>query len=159
MDIKRIASIMILVLTILFTGVHCLMAEELSNSDERSREISNNVSEEYVTCAAYFGIASEAVRRSGENEVSANFEKARDAALEYALISASQGRTKEMAQKVTLSRLELNMKSMTSEIDNNVENISILINKHAQRCKEIMDYPEKMMDEWADKVLKRHKLK
>jgi len=135
------------------------MAGELPDSKEISKEISNNISEEYVTCGAYFGIAAGAVRRSGDDETAKKMEEARDSALQYALLSAKEGRTQELAEKVTLSRLDLNMKSMTKEIANDIGNISILINQYADRCKEIMEDPDKMMSEWSDKILKKYHLK
>ncbi len=151
MTIKKGISITILVLVILSMGAQYLTAGEILNPGEISKEISNNVSEEYVTCASYYSIASEAIRRSGDLETAATLEEARNATLQYALIAAKDGRTKEMAEKVTLARLDLNMKSMTNEIDNDIGNISILMNKYADRCKEIMEYP--------DKILRKHNLK
>ena len=158
MNMNKFVSILILSL-VFFMGVQYLIAEEIPKTDEISKEVSNNISEEFVTCAAYFSIASEAIRRSNDPETATKMERARDASLRYALIAAKNGRTAEMAEKVTIARFDLNMKSMTNEIDNDIGNISILMNKYAGRCKEIMESPEKMMAEWTDKVLRKHNLK
>ena len=61
-----------------------------------------------------------------------------------------------MAEKVTIARLELDVKSMASEIGKDISNISILMNKYSNRCEEIMEDPDKMMNEWVEKILKRH---
>jgi 1-aminocyclopropane-1-carboxylate deaminase/D-cysteine desulfhydrase-like pyridoxal-dependent ACC family enzyme len=45
---------------------------------------------------------------------------------------------------------------MFKEIDNNVSNISILMNKYGFRCKGAMENPEAMMKEWGNKVLDKH---
>ena len=159
MAINKAISIIVFGMAILFIGSQCLFAEENLYSDEIVKEISNNVSEEYITCAAYFSIVSEAMRRSGDAEVASKYEAYRDLAVQYALIAAKEGRTQEMAERVSLARFELNVKSMTNEIDNDIGNISILLNKYSARCKEIMEDPEKVMVEWGDKILEKHKLK
>lgn len=140
---QKVSIIWVLLIYILCA--QSLLAEEVLGSDEISKEVSDNVSEEYVTCAAYYSIASEAIRRSGDIKTAVKYEEARDTALQYALITAKKGRTKEMAEKVTLARLDLNMKSMTKEIDNDIGNISILMNKYANRCKEALENPDKIM--------------
>lgn len=156
-DKKKLSIFLVLLIYVMC--IQSLFAEEVVNSNEISKELSNNVSEEYVTCAAYYSIASEAIRRSGDIKTAVKYEEARDAALQYALIAAKEGRTKEMAEKVTLARLDLNMKSMTKEIDNDIGNISVLMNKYADRCKEILENPDKIMAEWTDKILRKHNLK
>lgn len=151
--------ITILGLVLVFVSPQYSTAEEPPDANELTKEMTNNVSEEYVISAAYYMIACEGVRRSGDLKTAGRIEEARDKALDYALIAAKQGRTEEMAQKVTLARLELNLKSMKGEIDNDISNISILLNKCAARCKEIMQDPDKVMDEWMGKVLKKPNLK
>ena len=146
-------------MAIILISTQFLIAEEAPNPEDIMKEISNNVSEEYVICAAYYLIGSEAIRRSGDLKTAAKSEQAHDTALQYAVIAAKEGRTEEMAQKVTHARLELTLKSMTNEIDNDVGNFSILMNKYLYRCKEIMEDPDKLMNEWADKILKKHKLR
>ena len=146
-------------LLLLFVMPQYSTAEEPPDANELTKEMANNVSEEYVICAAYYMIACEGVRRSGDLTTAQRIEGARDRALDYALVAARKGRTEEMAQKVTLARLELNVKSMRAEIDGDISNVSILMNKYAARCKEIMEDPDKVMDEWMGKVLKKHNLK
>jgi hypothetical protein len=157
MRIKGFSIILLLIM--LLMGARYLTAGEVFNADEVAKEVANNVSEEYVACAAYYMIACEGVRRSGDPKTAAKLEETRDIALEYAVISAKEGRTKEMAEKVTLARLELNVKSMRDQIGNDISNISILINKHSARCKEIMEKPDKVMVEWTDKILRRNDVK
>ena len=114
---------------------------------------------EYVTCAACFSWASEALRRSGDFETAAKYEGYRNSAVGYALIAAKEGRTQEMAEKVTMARLDLEMKSMMKEIDEDVANISILMNKYSDHCKEIVENPDRTISEWTDKMLRKHNLK
>jgi len=115
---------------ILFMSIQCAIAGEVPNSDETAKQISNNISHEFVTCAAYYSFASEGFRRSGHLEDALKIDEARKASIGYALIVAKNGRTQKMAEKVTLSRYELEIKSMGKEIENDISNISILINKY-----------------------------
>jgi len=159
MALNKVIPTIIFLPALLFIGALYLTAEEILDSNEISREISNNISMEYVTCAAYSFCASEAFKRSGDLETAAKYEEYRNSAVGYALIAAKDGRTQEMAEKVTMARLDLKMKSMMSEIDKDIANISILMNKYSGHCKEIMEDPDRMMSEWTDKMLKKHNLK
>jgi hypothetical protein len=127
-----------------------------AGNDEIENEIFDNVSHEFVECASYFSIVAQGIRNSGDETVAAKYDQASDIANKYAVMTAEKSRTKEMAQKVTLSRFEISLKSMLKEIDNNVSNISILSNKYGYRCKGAMENPEEMMKEWGNKVLDKH---
>jgi hypothetical protein len=63
-----------------------------------------------------------------------------------------------MASQVVSARFELETKAMVKEIDNNIENISILMNKHLMRCEEIMGNPDKVFEDWMNKIFKKHNL-
>ncbi len=127
-----------------------------AENDEIKNEIFDNVSHEFVECANYFSIVAQGFRNRGDKTVSEKYDQASDTAVKYAVMAAEKSRTSEMAQKVTLSRFELGLKSMLKEIDNDVSNISILSNKYALRCKDAMENPDTIMEEWGNKVLERH---
>jgi len=127
-----------------------------AGNDEIKNEIFDNVSHEFVECACYFSIVAQGFRNRGDVTVEGKYLQASDTAVNYAVIAAQKSRTSEMARKVTLSRFELGLKSMLKEIDNDVSNISILLNKYGYRCKDAMENPEAMMEEWGNKVLDRH---
>ena len=61
----------------------------------------------------------------------------------YSLLLAAQGRSKELAAQVTNSRIEMYMKKMKQEANNDYANISILINKYHFGCQELMENPSK----------------
>jgi hypothetical protein len=147
------------VLLILFVNSQHATADENLKPEEIMKIINNNISHEYTTCAAYFTIVSEGLRRSSKYKEAEMYNKHRDMALQYALISASTGRSQEMAEKVTASRFELETKSLLAEIDNDISNISVLLNKYGSRCKFAMEDPEKVMEEWKEKILKRYNMK
>ena len=133
-----------------------------SSSDEHNREImreaANNVSSELVECGAYFQITSEALRRTGRTASADSYEASSDLALNRAFDAAQIGRTSQMAEKVTLARYELSVKDMIAEIDNDMSNISILLNKYATRCKMVIERPERIMEEWGNKAMSKESI-
>ena len=153
--LKGISTI-VFVVGVLFASIENLTAGDVPNADEIAKEIANNVSDEFVTCAAFYMISAEAVRRSSQPETASRYEELSDTASYYALSAANEGRTQEMAQKVTLARLELNIKSMKKDIDSDVSNISVLINNYGYQCKQVMENPEKVLDEWTEKIFRKY---
>ena len=151
-------SMIFLGLAVFFMPIEHLNAGDASRDNEITKEIANNVSDEFVTCAAFYMISAEAVRRSSDPETASRYEELSDTALHYALNAANKGRTQEMAQKVTLARLELNIKSMKKDIDSDVSNISVLINNYGYQCKQVMENPEKVLDEWTEKIFRKYGL-
>lgn len=124
-------------------------------ADEEQRlikRINDNVSHDYVTCAAYFAIISGALNASGEKESSDNYESIAKKAVSFAVIAAEEGRESEVAQKVTLSRLKLEMQGMKKEIYGDYSNMSILMSKHSEPCTEAMNNPEVVYNKWLTKL-------
>jgi NTP pyrophosphatase (non-canonical NTP hydrolase) len=152
-------TVLLLILSILCPfNIQDAISEEMPDSDEINKEVFNNVTDEYATCTAYFSIVSEGLNRSNEFDSAKDYQKVMETSLSYAFVSAQEGRTTEMTGKVVSAKVELNMKSMTEEIGNDIGNISILMNKYGDRCKDIMEDPEKLMKEWTDKILKKYGL-
>ena len=144
----RLRLLVLIIPIILFNNAH---------ASDRAADVKNiafdNIATEFTTCASYFSIVSRALEDSSKKEGITKYEKAMQGALDYALIAAQEGRTSEMAQKVTLARFEMNLKEMIKEIDGNFSNISVLMNKYAYRCKAVMENPEAMMEEWINKAI------
>jgi hypothetical protein len=107
-----------------------------AENDAVKNEVFDNISHEFVACACYFSIVSQAMSNAGDKQAAEKYEQASDTALNYAVMAAQENRSNEMVRKVTLARFELGLKSMFKEIDNNVSNISILMNKYGFRCKD-----------------------
>jgi hypothetical protein len=158
MTLNKAASIFILSLAILFMGEQYLFAEKDFNSEEIIKEVSNNISHEYCSCSAFYFILSRGLRRSGELKSASKYEEISLSAAMFAIEASQEGRTQEMAEKVTKARLSLEMKSMMNEINNDYSNASILLDKYLLHCKEIMEDPDKFMEEMMEKILKRHNL-
>ena len=116
-------------------------------------KIYDNASDQYTTCAAFYTVSSVALERSGKKDLSNHYSKASDTALQYGLLLASETRKTDIAKKVTLARYEMSLKEMIIEIDKDISNISILMNKHGYICKEAMDDFEAYMKKLIEKEM------
>ncbi len=68
----------------------------------------------------------------------------------YSLLLANEGRTKDMAVKVTNARIEMNLKVTKEEVDNRNENIAILAGKHSETCKHLVESPPSRTEKGTD---------
>jgi len=102
-----------------------------------------NISGQYAECAAYYTIVYHAMNSSDEKSAANAYSKLQKKAMFYSLLLAAQGRSKELAAQVTNSRIEMYMKKMKQEANNDYANISILINKYHFGCQELMENPSK----------------
>ncbi len=132
------------------------IAYSAPSDEDILKEISNNISEEYITCGSFFGIVSGGSKKSKKFDIATDYQKAMERALTQALMSAEIGRTKEMAQKVTLARFEMTMTEMMESIDSDYSNISLLLNKHAKRCRWVMENTDKFMTEWQKNIFNKY---
>jgi hypothetical protein len=156
---KLAVHIMLFAAIFLLSSKQNVISREITLSAEIIKEISNNISEEYITCGAYYTLFVYEILTNNDSIAVEMTKYSRNAALEYAFLIAQEGRSQEMAEKRTLAKLELNMKSLLEQMKNDGENFSILMNQYENRCQEIMEYPDKMMGEWSYRILKNHLLK
>ena len=111
-----------------------------------------NISGMYAECASYFSITYNALISSGKADTAAqNHKKAVEATTSTSLLLAKQGRTLEMAHKVTKSRIQMYQQKMKKDIEDSYANISILFNKYTFLCKEALENPEKFIGKLKDK--------
>ncbi|WP_236203891.1 hypothetical protein [Pseudomonas protegens] len=103
---------------------------------------SNNLAHEFAECAAYYSISSAIISRT-KPEVA----KQIDVAAERAFVGARTFTSK----KVTEARIEMAIKSMTKELDNDIANFSVLINEYSDSCQEAVTDPEARMNYWLKK--------
>lgn len=103
---------------------------------------SNNLAHEFAECAAYYSITSEIISRT-KPEAAKQF----DAAAESAYMGARTLTNKKVAD----ARVEMAIKSMSKELDNDISNFSILLNKYSDNCQEAVTDPEARMNYWLKK--------
>ena len=128
---------------ILFISVFALMLPLISFAQNENGINKNleNISGRYAECAADYELVYHAMNASNEKETAAAYKQLEDKAMFYSLLLANEGRDKELAVKVTNSRIDMYMKKMKQEAHNRNENISILIDKYHFGCEEAMKNP------------------
>nr|WP_315203342.1 hypothetical protein [uncultured Albidiferax sp.] len=115
-------------------------------------EVTDNVAMEYAECAAFFSIVNGAFLSSGKATQAAKFKETSDKAAMFSLMAAKQSRAEEMATKVTLARIEMNLKDMQKTIDNNYSNMSLLSNKYLTPCVEAMQDSAPLINRWTERI-------
>ena len=141
---------MVLFLFLALSGVG--VAQDDSINADWPKDMMDNVSMEYATCAAYFAHAASAVKNGGDQETSDRFASIYEEVVTLAVFAAQAHRSDEMAIKVTSARVNMVMDAMQDDIDNDYSNFSLLYQKHHKRCEFIIDNTEAFMQEWAEKA-------
>ncbi|MCF4997412.1 hypothetical protein GIW70_21235 [Pseudomonas syringae] len=102
----------------------------------------NNLAHDYAECAAFYTVSSK-ILQAQEPKLAERMNKAAMDALEYSITLTSE--------KLTDARVEMAMKSMIKDLDNDTSNFSIILNKYSDRCGEAMADPKARMDYWLKK--------
>lgn len=117
----------------------------------------NNMAEETLECAAYFDIVSLALLNSDGDDIAQEYIKARKLAVGRAE-SLSQGilnaRYNVLIQDMTNSIVMANVTKRIDESLSNlaIEDISILRDRYAKLCKEVLDHPGTRATYWMERV-------
>ena len=155
---KKLTIVIFLIPPLFFWWAPNSISGETPTEKEIKNEVFNNVSGEYATCAAYFSIVSQEMRRNGNNGTAKKFEAARDISLNYAFIAAQEGRTDKMAKQFAIARTEAGMQSLMKEIGDDPGKVSILMSQYAANCKEILESPAETIEVWKDRIVKKYNL-
>ncbi len=108
--------------------------------EERARD---NFSHELVICAAYYDVGAEGARRVGEKEGAFQMEL-----LAGYLIEMARKYTRE---NVLLARYKLAFEDHVKTMDGDYANLSLLIVKYKDLCKQVVENPEARLKYWRDK--------
>lgn len=100
-----------------------------------------NLSDEFTECACFYSISAGALE-SVESDPK-KLKEAVEKSIEFAVLASNV--------KVTESRLVLHCDEMSNLIDKNYSNISILLVKHAETCKEMVAKPFDRLKYWIEK--------
>jgi len=124
----------------------------LAGTEQDPLNIFNNMAQETVECAAYYGVTSVGLENSNKPDTAKKYEELRDKALERAAII-----TEEAGLKLeTLSaRFDIAVKEMIERIDKNTSNLSILMADYHDLCTEVMTDAEKRAQYWMERAAKQ----
>ncbi len=138
-----------------------LFIAPLSSFCQETRKVNqelDNISSQYAECAAYYNLVYHAMISANQPEAAAAYGQLMEKALSVAMLAASEGRSTEMASKVTMARIEMYKKKMKQEAGNDNANISILINKYHFGCSEAIENPQEFIKRIKNETEKTNSL-
>ena len=134
--------LVIIVLSFLFSGN--------AISDEKKTYVLNNLQEDFTTCYTYFKIAEEGLSR-GKNvdeKTIAGLRRSSEISLQSAYLLGEELNMKIEAMK---ARVKMSFEKMQKEIGSDFINFSVILDKYAYYCKEVIEKPEERMTYWENK--------
>ena len=132
----------IVVLGLLFVGS--------AYSNEKQTYILNNLQEDFTTCYSYFKIAEEGISRgsNADKKTIVGLKKSADISLESAYLVGEQ---LNMKTEAMTARVKMSFQKMQKEMGSDFINFSIILEKYAYYCKEVIEKPEVRMQYWEKK--------
>ncbi len=122
----------------------------LAGTAQDPLNVFNNMAQETVECAAYFGAVSIGLENSNKPDAAKKYEAFRDSALERATILTANG----LKAETVGARFNMAVEEMSKRIDMNTSNISVLMNDYRDLCHEVMTDPEKRGRYWTERAAK-----
>jgi len=135
-----------LILTILFTMVQSGSVI----ADEKQTYVLNNLQEDFTTCYCYYKIAGEGISRGRELDQEAinGLNRSANIALESAYLIGQQLNMKTEAMS---ARVNMAFQKMQDEMGSDFINFSVILDKYAYYCKDVIEKPELRIQYWEDK--------
>ena len=135
-----------ILLTIFFT----LVLSGGASADEKQTYVLNNLQEDFTTCYSYYKIAGEGISRGREldQETIDGLNRSADIALQSAYLIGQQLNMKTEAMS---ARVEMAFQKMSDEMGSDFINFSVILNKYAYYCKDVIEKPEQRMQYWESK--------
>ena len=153
---KKILALIIFVL--LFNG--SIFAEnqnefilKKSKEEKRAKFVLLNIQQDYITCYSFYKIGAEYVRKSnGDTTVINGIEKSSDISLKFA---HETGEIMNMTTEEMSSKVKTEMKNQLDIINNNFKNAAILLEKYAQKCKNLIEDKKQRISFWEEQAKKK----
>ena len=108
-------------------------------ADDEAYRITNKFSQENLVCGAYYSLVSQCLAKDGPKDELV--EKYRQASLTFIERAVKVGRGIGLSEKAL--SVENAKRDMMSEIEDTCTNVSVLLEKHAQRCKRLFEDGQK----------------
>jgi hypothetical protein len=136
----------IIILSLLLANV----AHSETKEEKRAKYVLLNMQQDYIACYSFYKIGSEYVKKSnGDKSTIDGIEKSSDLSLKLA---HDTGELMGMTIEEMSLKLESEMNKQLNLIDNNFSNASILLEKCAQNCKNLIENKKKRISFWEKKA-------
>jgi hypothetical protein len=108
-----------------------------TKEEKRAKYVLLNMQQDYITCYYFYKIGAEYVRKSnGESAIIEGIEKSSDNTLRFA---HETGEIMGMANDEMSTKVKSEMKNQLNLIGNDFDNASVLLEKYAQTCKNLIE--------------------
>jgi len=155
---KKILKIIILALLInsqVLADTQNEFIIEQTKEEKRAKYVLLNMQQDYITCYSFYKIGAEYVRKSnGDSNVIKGIEKSSDSSLKLAY---ETGEIMGMTADKMSSKVESEIKNQLDLIDNNFNNASILLEKYAQTCKNLIENKKQRISFWEKEAANKFK--
>ena len=94
--------------------------------------------EQYARCAAFFGVALEALARLGEHKTALTYQEYQYGAALYSIGSALEQSDEDEASEIVGSLIASHERQMLEVLDGKDENVAILVDRYHQECVKIV---------------------
>ena len=110
---------------------------------------------EYIQCYTFYKIGAEYVKKTnGNSDIINGIEKSSDASLKLAY---ETGEIMGMTMEEMSSKVKLEMKNQLNEINNDFSKASILLEKYAQLCKNLIENKKQRISFWEKEAANKFK--
>jgi len=143
--------IKILILCFLIANTSFAQTKE----EKRAEFVMLNMQQDYTICYSFYKIGAEYVRKTGgKSSVIEGIEKSSDTSLELAHdVGELLGLTAEEMSK----KIKKEIKSQLNLINNDFSNASLLLEKYARTCKDLIEDKKKIIYFWEKKASNKFK--
>ena len=119
-------------------------------ANEKQTYVLNNLQEDFTTCYSYFKIVEEGIARGSnvDKDTIAGLKRSADISLESAYLVGEQ---LNMKTEAMTARVKMSFQKMQKEMGSDFINFSIILEKYAYYCKEVIEKPEVRMQYWENK--------
>ena len=122
-----------------------------TNEELRAKYVLSSMQQDYITCYSFYKIGAEYIRKSnGEQNIIDGVEKSSDTSLKFA---HETGELMGMTSKEMSSKVKSEMKKQLDQINNDFNNASILLDKYAIQCKNLIENKKQRILFWEKKAI------
>ena len=125
-----------------------------AKADAQSNYIFTNLQSDFTDCFAYYKYSEEGVKRTNHETKDQVAKKLAEGAERSLLGAYKVGGWINMKPEAMEARAKLAVNDMSKQIDNDFVNISILIDKYADMCNDLLIDPKNRTTYWRNKYKK-----
>jgi hypothetical protein len=123
------------------------------STDKKKAWINSNLIDDHAVCYVFYQTSEEGLNRDTAKP-KVDYKNLTDAIINKMFILAKNSSIKE---ETVLAKIELTMNDFKKQMGGDFKNYSIVLNKYAQFCKDLIVNPEPRMRYWVDRAIKENR--